>query len=378
MKILQVHSFFYPHIGGSETYVLELSKRLIQRGHRVMVITSKLPGTPERECLEGIEVIRVAGYYFPKVPYFLFSPRLLAVLMRFAPQFDLIHSHVRFFLSTNCVAFLRKIRKNGCFVLTLHATQPKTQVAALQRLEHLYEHTLGRFTVSTADAVIALDENVRNHVMRYGTYGKKINLIPNGVDIERFEPGSDNPSHLFQIGYIGNLVYRKGVHDLIQAVSQLPITVPFQLNIVGDGPEYHYLQSLCHQYRVEQSVSFLGALDKNAIPNFLHELDVLVLPSLSEGMPTVVLEAMASGVPVIATDVGATKTLIDSEDMGLLVPPQTPQAISQVLSRFYFEKKTRQKVAENARKRVEQFYSWDVITDQIEAVYKEALHGRTN
>ena len=170
-------------------------------------------------------------------------------------------------------------------------------------------------------------------------------------------------------------MYRKGVHDLIQAVSQLPRNLRFQLNIVGDGPEYYHLQSLCRQYCVEQSVSFLGALDKDAIPNFLHELDVLVLPSLSEGMPTVVLEAMASGVPVVATDVGATKTLIDSEDVGILVPPQTPQAISQALSRFYSEKEARQKLAENARKRVEQFYSWDVITDQIEAVYKEVLHG---
>ena len=375
MKILQVHSFFYPHVGGSETYVLELSKRLIQRGHQVVVVTSKLPGTLEHECIEGIKVIRIAGHYFPKVPYFLFSPRLLEVLMRLAPQFDLIHSHVRFFLSTNCVAFLRKIQKNLCFVLTLHATQPKTQIATLQRLENFYEHTLGRFTVSTADALIALDENVRDHAMRYGTCRKKIDLIPNGVDVERFEPKPDNPSFLFQIGYIGNLVYRKGVHDLIRAVSQLPRNLHFQLNIVGDGPQYHHLQSLCHQYRVEKSVSFLGALDKNAIPNLLHELDVLVLPSLSEGMPTVVLEAMASGVPVIATDVGATKTLINSEDVGILVPPQTPQAISQALSRFYFEKKTRQKVAENARKRVEQFYSWDVITDQIEAVYKEVLHG---
>lgn len=63
--------------------------------------------------------------------------------MHLAPQFDLIHSHVRFFFLTNCVALLRKIRKNFRFVLTLHATQPKTQIAALQRLEDFYEHTLG-------------------------------------------------------------------------------------------------------------------------------------------------------------------------------------------------------------------------------------------
>lgn len=134
-----------------------------------------------------------------------------------------------------------------------------------------------------------------------------------------------------------------------------------------------FIPSLTVEY--VQYVSFLGALDKNAIPDFLHGLDVLVLPSLAEGMPTVVLEAMASGVSTGATDVGATKTLIDSEDVGVMVPPQTPQAMSQALSRLYSEKETRQKIAKNARKRVEQRYSWDGIASQIEEVYKEVLHG---
>lgn len=165
--------------------------------------------------------------------------------------------------------------------------------------------------------------------MRYGADSRKIKLIPNSVDVEGFKPKSalhDNPSPLFQIGYIGKLVYRKGVHDLIQAVSQLPESWRFQLKIVGEDPQHYHLQSLCREHRLEQYVSFLGALDKNAIPEFLHGLDVLVLPSLAEGMPTVVLEAMASGVPTVATNVGATKTL--SEYVGVLVPPQTPQAIS--------------------------------------------------
>ena len=379
MKILMVHSFFYPHVGGSETYVLELSKRLVQRGHQVLVVTSKLPGTQDREIVEGIEVIRVPGIYLPKVPYFLFKPQLLGVLMQLAPKFDLIHSHVRFFLSTNCVALLRRLRKNCRFVLTLHATHPKPQIASLVHLEQIYEQTVGHFTVRSADAVIALDDNVKNHAMRYGADEAKMIIIPNGVDVERFKnhfvARHDNVSPMFQIGYVGNLVYRKGVHDLIEAVSQLPKTPPFQLKIVGDGPERSHLVRLCQQRRIEQYVSFLGALDKNLIPDFLHSIDVLVLPSLAEGMPTVVLEAMAAGVPVVATDVGATKTLIDSEEVGLLVPPQTPQAISQALERLRADTARLRKIAKNARKRVESLYSWDVIAERIEDVYRRVIDG---
>jgi len=378
MKILQVHSFFYPHVGGSEMYVLELSKHLVQRGHQVLVITSKLPGTVEHEYIEGIEVLRIDGHYFPKVPYFFFKPRLLKVLTHLAPQFDIIHSHVRFFLSTNCVALLRAIRKNVRFVLTLHATQPKTQIPALRYFEGIYEHTAGRFTVGAADAVIALDENVRKHAMLYGADARKIKLIPNAVDVTRFIPRTlkENEAHApFQIGYLGNLVYRKGVHDLIQAVAEVPTTLNFQLKIIGEGPERSSLQDLCREHHIEQYVSFLGALDKNEIPDLLHKIDVLVLPSLSEGMPTVVLEAMAAGVPVIATDVGATRTLINSEDLGVLVPPQTPKAISLALSCLYFQEHTRQNIAKRARKHIEQRYSWEVVASQIEYVYQKVLHG---
>ncbi len=379
MKILQVHSFFYPHVGGSETYVLELSKHLVQRGHQVLVVTSKLPGTRDRENIEGLEVIRLPGIYLPRVPYFLFSPRLLGVLMQFSPQFDLIHSHVRFFLSTNCVALLRRLRKVPPFVLTLHATHPKPQIAWLRHLEQIYERTVGRFTVGSADALIALDVNVKNHAMRYGADGSKITLIPNGVDVTRFSNHRavrhDTVSPVFQIGYIGNLVYRKGVQDLIQAVSLLPSTAAFQLKLVGDGPDRNRLVTLCQQQRIEPYVSFLGALDKNRIPEFLHSLDALVLPSLAEGMPTVVLEAMAGGVPVVATAVGATPTLIDSEAVGLLVPPQAPAAIAQALERLRANPDMRREIATNARVRVERLYSWEVIASQIEDVYRRATDG---
>jgi glycosyltransferase involved in cell wall biosynthesis len=164
-------------------------------------------------------------------------------------------------------------------------------------------------------------------------------------------------------------------HALIQAVSLLPKTPAFQLKIVGDGPERDPLVNLCQQRGIAQQVSFLGALDKNQIPEFLHSIDVLVLPSLAEGMPTVVLEGMAAGVPVVATNVGATPTLIDSEGMGLLVPPQDPVAISQALERLRAHPDWCREIAANARKRVESLYSWEVIASQIEEVYRRVING---
>ena len=379
MKILQVHSFLYPHVGGSETYVLELSKRLKKRGHEVLIVTSLLSGDQRNEVIEGVDVLRLPGMYLPKVPYFLFTPELFRILLSLSKRFEILHSHVRFFFSTNCVALLRRIRQQSRFVLTLHSTHPQPQLTFLKCFEKFYEKTVGRFTVNNADCVIALDENVKQHVLSYGALEERIVTIPNGVDTEIFAPvcvqrtgrplKNEEKMSTFTVGYVGNLVKRKGVKYLIQGIHKLVPKYNFQLRIVGDGPLKMELQALCSELSLSEFVSFEGALDKKLIPDFLRSVDVLVLPSLSEGMPTVVLEAMACGKAAIATDVGATRTVIDSPDVGILVPPQDPLAIKEALEKLITDEEKKIRMGKNARKKILSNYSWDAIVPRIEQVY---------
>ena len=175
------------------------------------------------------------------------------------------------------------------------------------------------------------------------------------------------------VGYVGNLVKRKGVKYLIQGIHKLVSKYNLQLRIVGDGPLKTQLQVLCSELSLSELVSFEGALDQKLIPNFLRSIDVLVLPSLSEGMPTVVLEAMACGKAVIATDVGATSTVIDSPDVGILVPPQDPLAIEEALEKLISDEKKKIRMGKNARKKILSNYSWDAIVPQIEEVYLQVI-----
>ncbi len=374
MRILQVHSFLYPHIGGSEIHVLELAKRLKKRGHQVLILTSLLKGDQRNEVIEGVDVLRLPGIYFPSIPYFIFAPEFFDVLLRLFSRFDIIHSHVRFFFSTNCVAFFRRIRKSCRFVITLQANHPYPKIALLNRLVLPYDRTFGRFTVNSADVAIAFGENVKQYALSYGAFPEKIVTIPNGVDTEIFTPApSEEKMPTFAVGYVGNLVHRKGVKFLIQGIHKLIPKYNLRLRIVGDGPLKTELQALCSELSISEYVSFLGALDKKLIPDFLNDIDVLVLPSLSEGMPTVVLEAMACGKAVIATDVGATRTVIDSPDVGILVPPQDPSTISQALERLMTDESLRMRLGKNARKKILSNYSWDVVVPQIEEVYLKVI-----
>ncbi len=238
-------------------------------------------------------------------------------------------------------------------VITLQATHPHPKIAFLNRFVKPYDRTFGRFTVNSADVAIAFGENVKQYALSYGALPEKIINIPNGVDTEIFAPLT-NPEKMstFTVGYVGNLVHRKGVKFLIQGIHKLIPKYNLRLRIVGDGPLKTELQALCSELSINEYVSFLGALDKKLIPDFLRSIDVLVLPSLAEGMPTVVLEAMACGKAVIATDVGATGTVIDSPDVGILIPPQDTSAISQALEQLIndYEKKIR--MGKNARKKI--------------------------
>ena len=85
------------------------------------------------------------------------------------------------------------------------------------------------------------------------------------------------------------------------------------------------------------------------------------------------LEAMACGKAVIATDVGATSTVIDSPDVGMLIPPQDPLAISEALERLMTDEPLRMQMDKNARKKILSNYSWDVIVPQIEEVYLSVI-----
>jgi glycosyltransferase involved in cell wall biosynthesis len=178
---------------------------------------------------------------------------------------------------------------------------------------------------------------------------------------------------IFTVGYVGNLVHRKGVKYLIQGIHKLVPKYNLQLRVVGDGPLKMELQALRSELSLNKSVSFEGALDKKLIPDFLRSIDVLVLPSLSEGMPTVVLEAMACGKAVIATDVGATRTVIDSPDVGILVPPQDPLAIKEALEQLMTDEPLRMQMGKNARTKILSNYSWDVIVPMVEEVYLKVI-----
>src|SRR2546421_7761289 len=177
--------------------------------------------------------------------------------------------------------------------------------------------------------------------MEAGVEPRRIKLIPNGVDSDRFAPptraeraaarrtlGLDEGAPI--VAFVGRLAPEKGVEVLLdawRAVKCRPESTGSTLLLAGDGPS-------AQAYRVRadadlQNVRFLGKVSD--IREVLYAADMLVLPSLSEGLSNAVLEAMATGLPVVATGIGGLSDQIEDHVTGLLVEPADSRALGEAI-----------------------------------------------
>ncbi len=125
---------------------------------------------------------------------------------------------------------------------------------------------------------------------------------------------------------------RKGVDTLVDALAQLPAGVTTSLVIAGDGDERQALAAQCTRLGLADRVHFVGAVAGEAKVWLLQNARFTVIPSRTwEAFPLVVLESFAAGKPVIGTMIPGLADLVEPERTGLLVPPESPQALSAAL-----------------------------------------------
>lgn len=202
------------------------------------------------------------------------------------------------------------------------------RVAEKQKRWHLW---LDRWTQLFVSMNVCVSEGVRLHAMQSGISAKKLCVIPNGVDEQRFAnaipadmSGFGIPGDAQIIVTVGRLTEQKGHADLIRAVAPR-LVQRRHLVIVGEGEKRAELEAIIQEQNMSERVHLIGW--QPDIPGILAASHLFVLPSLWEGMPNALLEAMASGLPCIATDVEGVRELLGTGDSAKIVAPGDVKAL---------------------------------------------------
>jgi len=215
----------------------------------------------------------------------------------------------------------------------------------------------GRAVVSVSDALCDLARTTAPELAR--------DVIPNGVDAERFCSGDGRDPRT--VLFVGRLVERKGIEDLVCAFSDVVRThASARLVIVGEGPERPHLEKLAGRGAAAKRIRFLGRVDHAKLPEIYRSAGIFVLPSRREGMPNVLLEAMASGLPVVCTTAAAAGLIRDN---GIVVDPHRPAAIREALERYLADPALQ--VRHGARSRaIALGMSWSSVATWYREVYE--------
>lgn len=217
---------------------------------------------------------------------------------------------------------------------------------------------LERTTMRRAKVVVAVSQFAAN-ITRQHVLNRPIQIIYNGVDIQRFHPPTKRQTqHPFRLLYIGSWMARKGV-DLLAPIMR-ELGEDFTLHFTG-GPVAQK-----NQRDVPSNMHDLGRLDLHGVVSAMQHADALLFPSRSEGMPLTILEAMACGLPVICTRGSSLTEVVQEGETGYLCPRDDVLAFAQAARRLANDGPLRSKMREAARQRVEaEFSSSNMIESYI-------------
>jgi glycosyltransferase involved in cell wall biosynthesis len=189
------------------------------------------------------------------------------------------------------------------------------------------------------DAVFPVGSGLRAKVLELGVAENRVHELQQGVDPERFSSG-DPAAAKERLGaevglplllFVGNLVPVKAAGVLLESAGILAARgQPFQLWLVGDGPQRDSLRAQATAQGLAGRIRFLGAQAHERMPDFFRAADLTVLCSHSEGIPNVLRESLACGTPFVATRVGGIADIATPEC--ILVPPGDPAALAEAIA----------------------------------------------
>ena len=365
IEVCLITSEYPPVVGGIASHVAELARVMASQVRGVRVVHAG--GDGPRRAVEPSGVVVERPALVRAQPFY--TVQLRVWLRRHAAEADILHVHgVRPLAATAGLA--------SPTVFTNHSS------GFLKRLEAdpARRRRTARMMAHVSRLIAPSDELVE--AARALGYGGPAQMIPNGVDVERFSPGGSAARAAWGVGaeevvvlLARRLAPKNGVVDFARALAHLK-ALPFRVVVAGDGVEREAMTAILREAGLLERVSFLGAVANTAMPALYRAADLSVLPSLMEATSVAGLEAMACGLPLVGTRVGGIPAIVDEGETGLLAPPADPPALARALARLIDDRDLRLRMGAAARRKVEAEFAWPIIARRTLAVYNACLDDK--
>jgi len=337
---------------------------------------AKFAATPRVEQRNGVEVHHPRYLLLPKVgmsmaPYTMALGALATMrrLQREGFDFDLIDAH--YYYPDGVAASLLSKWLGKPFVVTARGSD----------LNLISQYAIPRKLIlqaaDRAAASIGVCQALMTKLADLGGSQSKLNVLRNGVDLERFVP-EDRRQARQRLGLapegrylltVGHLVELKGQHIAIEALAQLP---GVSLLIAGTGVEQGALKALAQRLGVADRVHWAGVVPQNELKWWYSAADALALCSSREGWPNVLLEAMACGTPVLSTNVSGTPDMVNTPAAGVLMERRDAAALVAAWKQLQARQPTREATRAHA-----ETFSWDATTQGQLRLFRRVVDART-
>ena len=366
MKILLLNSEFPPIGGGAGNASANIARHLVARGHEVLVLTVRHASLPHDEIWQGVRIVRVPALrkrmdrsgLLEQVSFILVGSLWAGrVLKTFPAQVVLAF----FGVPAGPIAWMmRKLHGIPYMVSMRGGDVPGFRPYDFGTYHRLVAPFL-RLIWRDAGCLVANSTGLRALALKFDPIAR-IELVPNGVDLEAFAPVARewSPARLLSVG---RLVYQKGLDLAVRALADLK-HLNWEWVIAGDGSFRPEFEKLCLELGIADRVKLVGWRSKPELTEHYNQANLFVFPSRHEGMPNAVLEAMSCGLPVLASHIAGNEELVLPDETGLLFPSESVADLQAALLELIPDAARRMQMGETGRARVKDLYSWEGVADQ--------------
>ncbi len=396
MKRILIFSLtYFPYVGGAEVAMKEITDRLDPNEYQFDMITLRFDSAlPRVERVGNITVHRI-GFTVANAKVsdraLPFALKMAKALFPFTAFFTALRLHAEqrydmtWALMANQAAFAALFFKwthpKTPYYLELQDGRALVEMATRRPLLALI-WPLYKQIYLKADLVKAISNFIAKEMRMLG-YTKRIEVIPNAVDVAKFsERISEERAMELKVRFnkhmgdvflftASRLVLSRGVEDIIRALPHLPANV--KLLVAGSGEDHAALERIAEESGVSDRVIWAGHIGHETLPALYQISDIFVRPSIIEGFGNSFVEAFAAGIPVVATPVGGIPDFLTDGETGVFCAVQDPASIARAVERYMQNPVLVKHVVDSAKKLVAEKYDWSVIAKAMKERVFEAL-----